>query len=89
MLAKFVLTYANLGRNYLSGSNMFKFFNKEKSNKHKGEGCMKLVTDWNHLLEEITSWGNSGTTENIMRVDLPSCFWIIIVDNRGADMAKA
>lgn len=72
MLAKFALTYANLGRNYLSGSNMFKFFNKEKPNKHKGELCMKLVTDGDHLLKEITSCGNSSATENIMHVGLPS-----------------
>ena len=40
MLAKFVLTYTNIGRNYLSGSNMLKFFNKEKPNKHKGESSV-------------------------------------------------
>ena len=51
------------------------FFNKEKSNKHKGEFCMKLVTDWNHLLKETTSCGNSSVTENVMHAELPSSFW--------------
>lgn len=30
---------------------------------------MKLVTDWYHLLKDITSYGNSNATENIMYVE--------------------
>lgn len=51
MLAKFVLTYANIGRNYLSGSNMLKFFNKEKPNKHK----------------EVSSVGNGDRLESFAK----------------------
>lgn len=31
---------------------------------------MKLVTDWYHLLKEITSCGNTSATENVMHVEL-------------------
>lgn len=39
------------------------FFNKEKSNKHKSELCMKVVTDWNCLLKEMSSQGSSRAAE--------------------------
>lgn len=83
MLAKFSLTYANLGRNYLSGSNTFTFFNKEKSHKHKGELCMNMVTGWNYLLKEMSSCGNSRAMETGRRADSVPGSGLLFLENSG------